>query len=147
MELVELNRIDLKFRRFRKRQSFKALALRGFRQTAERKESFLALDKLTFAAKKGEVVGIVGSNGAGKTTLCRVLSKIYVPDGGEMQVKAEITAMLSLGAGFDESLSGKDNVFLNGMMLGFTRRQMKQLYPAIVEFAGIGDFISEPVGH
>ena len=145
--ILDVTDVGITFKKYRKSESFKSIVHNAFTRDRERSETFRALNGITFSGVTGEVIGVIGSNGAGKTTLCRVLSKIYQPDNGEVAVNTEITAMLSLGAGFDEDLTGKDNVFINGMMLGFTRKQMKSLYPEIAEFADIGVFIDEPVRH
>ena len=106
-----------------------------------------ALNDVSFEVYEGEVLGIVGSNGAGKTTLCRVLAGILKADRGEMTVKGEITALLTFGAGFNERLSGHDNVFLNGMMLGIPKQELRAMYPDIVSFSGLAEFMDQPLKH
>ena len=112
-----------------------------------RRQPFWALRNISFDVAEGEVVGIIGRNGAGKTTLCRVLTGIVRPDEGRASVAGKITALLTLGAGFNGELSGRDNIHLNGLMLGMRKRQLKDLYPDIVEFSGLAAFIEEPVKH
>jgi teichoic acid transport system ATP-binding protein len=145
MKLVQCDDVAVQFRVFQKRESFKNIIHNIITRNPDRNEKFFALNGITFSGVSGQVIGVIGSNGAGKTTLCRVLSRIYLPDRGTVKVRSTITAMLSLGAGFNMSLSGRENIFLNGMMLGFNHKQMKVLYDDIVEFAGIGRFIDEPV--
>ncbi|GAB6091613.1 ABC transporter ATP-binding protein [Spirochaeta dissipatitropha] len=146
MALVQLENVRVSFRKYQKRESFKTIVHNALlRKNREMKERFFALDDISFTGKDQEIIGIIGSNGAGKTTICRVLSGIYLPDSGSVQVMSNITAMLSLGTGFNQNLSGKENIFLNGMMLGISRKEMNSLYDSIVEFSGIGDFIHEPV--
>jgi len=111
------------------------------------KRPFWALKDVTFSTNEGEIVGIIGPNGAGKTTLCQVLSGILRADSGQVSVRGEITALLTLGAGFNIQLSGRDNIYLNGMMLGITKKKLRALYADIVAFAELGKFIDEPVKH
>jgi teichoic acid transport system ATP-binding protein len=114
-----------------------------FRQA--RNSTFWALQDVSFTVNEGDVVGIIGRNGAGKTTLCKVLSGILEPDQGAVRVDGETTALLTFGMGFNNQLTGRDNARLNGMMLGIPRRRLVDLYPAIAEFSGLGDFFDEPV--
>lgn len=104
-----------------------------------------ALREVNFALQQGEILGVIGRNGAGKTTLCRALTGIIKPDAGRLLVSGRITALLTVGAGFNAQLSGKDNILLGGMMLGMRKRQLRELYPQIVEFAELGDAIDRPV--
>ena len=95
--------------------------------------------------RKGEILGIIGRNGAGKSTLCRVLTGIIKPDEGRLNVNGRITALLSVGAGFNAQLPGKDNIFLSGMMLGIRKRILRTQYGNIVEFSELGEAIERPV--
>jgi teichoic acid transport system ATP-binding protein len=119
--------------------AYRALIGRRTRQT------FWALDDVSFTAESGQVLGIVGGNGAGKTTLCRALSGLVKPDRGRLTVDGEVSALLSLGTGFDEQLSGRENIVLNGLMLGMTMKAVEALAPAIIEFSGIERFIDQPL--
>ena len=111
----------------------------------KRKKDFWALKDISFTVNKGEVVGIIGRNGAGKTTLCRALSGILKPDRGEIFVDGKITALLTFGAGFNIQLTGKDNVYLNGMMLGIPKKKLEDVYFDIVQFSGLAKFMDQPV--
>ena len=111
----------------------------------EKREEFWALKGVNFAGYAGDILGIIGFNGTGKTTLCRVISGLLRPDMGEIQVDGKISALLSLGTGFNYTLSGRENVLLNGLMLGFSKRYIKDLMPEIVAFSGLEDFIDEPL--
>jgi teichoic acid transport system ATP-binding protein len=102
---------------------------------------------VSFTLNEGDILGLIGPNGAGKSTLCRVLTHILVPDRGTVEVAGDVTALLQLGGGFNGQLTGRDNVFLNGMMLGMPRRRVQSAYPGIVEFAGLSRFIGEPIKH
>lgn len=109
------------------------------------KGTFWALKDVTFDIKEGEVVGIIGNNGAGKSTLCKVLTKIVKPDSGHLEVKGETTALLNYGTGFNQQLTGADNIFLNGMLLGMSKAKVERGYPEIVLFSGLEKFINKPI--
>jgi len=111
----------------------------------KRKEPFWSLKDINFKVREGDILGIIGPNGAGKTTLCRLLSGILKADSGKFFVDGEITALLTFGTGFNVQLTGTDNVYLNGMMLGIPKKKLKNLYGDIVEFSGLGKFIDQPV--
>lgn len=106
---------------------------------------FWALKDLTFTINEGEVVGIIGHNGAGKSTLCKVMSNILKPDAGEIKIYGKTSSLLGYGTGFNPHLSGKDNIYLNGMLLGIPKRVVDTKYDEIVEFSGIGHAIHKPV--
>lgn len=110
-----------------------------------RYSEYFALDKISFDVKKGETVGLIGTNGAGKSTLLKIVTGVLSPSSGEAVVNGKIAALLELGAGFNMEYTGIENIYLNGTMTGFTREQMKEKIDDIVEFAGIGDFINQPV--
>ncbi len=112
---------------------------------AGNKEAFRALQEISFRVKEGEIVGIIGPNGAGKTTLCKVISGIIKPDNGIITVRGETTALLSLSTGFNIQLTGRDNIYLNGMMLGMSRKKLNNLYNDIVDFSELEKFITRPV--
>lgn len=106
---------------------------------------FWALRDITFSVNKGACIGIIGRNGAGKSTLLQVISGIVSPTSGELSVKGKVAALLELGTGFNPEFTGKENVFLNGAILGLTQQEITNRYEEIVAFADIGDFISQPV--
>jgi len=106
---------------------------------------FWGLKDFGFTGYAGDIVGIIGSNGAGKSTLCKVIAKVLWPDRGEIRVSGKVSALLSLGTGFNPQLSGKENVYLNGLMLGFNRREIDAIYSEIIEFSGLAHFIEEPL--
>lgn len=108
-------------------------------------EEFWALKDVSFEVNKGEVVGIIGHNGAGKSTLLKVISGILKPTDGELEVHGNIVPMLELGSGFDHDLTGRENVFLNGAILGYTEEYLKAKYDEIVEFSELGKFIDVPI--
>lgn len=108
-------------------------------------KEFWALHDVSFSVKKGACVGIIGRNGAGKSTLLQIISKIVAPTSGTLNVQGKVAALLELGTGFNPEFTGKENVFLNGSILGMTQDELSLLYDDIVAFADIGDFIHQPV--
>ena len=108
-------------------------------------EEFHALNNVSFEVKRGEIVGIIGRNGAGKSTLLKVISGIYKPTKGTVVTAGRVAPMLELGSGFDPELSGHDNIFLNGAILGFSEKFLKSKYDEIVEYSELGEFIRMPI--
>ena len=106
---------------------------------------FWALRHVSFSVERGEIVGIIGRNGSGKSTLLRVIAGIYPPDEGKVSVDGEVSTLFSLGTGFNPELSGRDNIYLNGVMMGLTKNKIDEIIDAIIEFAELGDFIEMPV--
>jgi len=101
------------------------------------------LDDVSFEIKKGEFFGIVGRNGSGKSTLLKLLASIYVPDKGLIKVNGSLTPFIELGVGFNPELTGRENIFLNGALLGFSRKEMEVMYDDIVGFAELHDFMDQ----
>lgn len=108
-------------------------------------EEFWALKNIDFQVEKGEVVGIIGHNGAGKSTLLKIISGILKPTEGSVSVQGVVVPMLELGSGFDQDLTGRENIFLNGAILGYSEEFLKQKYDEIVEFSELGKFIEVPL--
>jgi len=106
-------------------------------------ETFRALDDVSFDIRKGEFVGIIGRNGSGKSTLLKILAGIYEPDSGVVSVNGRVSPFLELGIGFNPELSGRDNIFLNGAILGISRRGMEERFGEIVEFSELSRFIDQ----
>ncbi len=107
--------------------------------------SFLALDNINLSVKDGEIFGILGRNGAGKSTLLKVLARVLYPTEGQVWIKGQVYPLLQLGAGFHPELTGIENVYLNGTLLGHSRQEVEEKLPEIIDFAGIGDFINAPL--
>jgi lipopolysaccharide transport system ATP-binding protein len=110
-----------------------------------KKEDFWALKNINFNIKKGEIVGIIGSNGAGKSTLLKILSQITPPSTGEITIDGRVGSLLEVGTGFHPELTGRENIILNGAILGMTKKEVVKKFDEIVEFAGINKFIDTPV--
>jgi lipopolysaccharide transport system ATP-binding protein len=110
-----------------------------------RKETFWALKEVSFDIKKGDVVGIIGRNGAGKSTLLKILSRITEPTEGEIDVYGRIGALLEVGTGFSGELTGRENIFLNGSILGMSKADIRKQFDAIVDFSGVQKFLDTPV--
>lgn len=108
-------------------------------------KSYVALDDISFSLPKGQVLGLIGRNGAGKSTLLQLICGTLQPTVGDLMVNGRIAALLELGAGFNPEFSGRENVFLNGSVLGLSPQEIEARFEAIAEFAGIGDFMEQPV--
>ena len=110
-----------------------------------RYDEFVALDDVSFDVREGEVFGVIGHNGSGKSTLLKCMAGILHPDQGSIAVHRRMSALLELGAGFEPELSGRDNIHLNGAILGMTRREIAERFDEIVDFSGLQEFIDAPV--
>jgi len=109
------------------------------------KEDFWALKNINFTVEKGEAIGIIGSNGAGKSTLLKILSQITPPTEGEIIMRGKVGSLLEVGTGFHPELSGRENIFLNGAILGMTKKEIEKKFDKIVEFSGVERFLDTPV--
>ncbi len=105
----------------------------------------LALNNVSLSVKKGETVGIIGTNGSGKSTILKIITGVLSPSSGEVHVDGHISALLELGAGFNMEYNGIDNIYLNGMMIGFSEEEITRRLDSILEFADIGDYVYQPV--
>jgi len=107
-------------------------------------QDFFAMDNVSFEIKKGETVGILGRNGAGKSTLLKMITGVLTPTVGSVQVNGKIASLLELGAGFNPEMTGLENIYLNGTLMGFSREEMDEKVESIINFADIGEFINQP---
>jgi len=112
-----------------------------------KKDEFWALKDISFKVDKGEAVGIIGLNGAGKSTLLKILSQITPPTEGEAILRGRVGSLLEVGTGFQQELTGRENIYLNGAILGMTRREINRKFSEIVDFSGVGKFLDTPVKH
>lgn len=113
--------------------------------TRLRKDEFWAIEEVSFELKKGEVLGVIGVNGAGKSTLLRLLAGIFPPDKGEVSICGRVGALIAVGAGFHPLMTGRENIYLNGTILGMSCKELDENFNDIVDFAEIGDFLDAPV--
>lgn len=144
---VEFRGVSRRFRLHREaRTSFQDIFI-GLIRPRGRSEEFWALQDISFTVRRGESLGILGRNGAGKSTLLKLVTRVLEPTSGEIIINGQTHAMLELGAGFHPDLSGRDNVFLNGSIYGFSRREMAEKFDQIVHFAELERFIDTPVKH
>ena len=144
--MVKGSDLGIKFRMDKRRRSrvFTLLFDRS-RNRQQPAGEFWALRHVNFTVGRGETVGIIGRNGSGKSTLLRVIAGIYPPDEGEVTVEGEVSTLFGLGSGFNAELSGRDNIYLNGVMIGLTKKHIDGIIDIIMEFAELGDFIDMPV--
>ncbi|MCL6473232.1 MAG: ABC transporter ATP-binding protein, partial [Firmicutes bacterium] len=112
-----------------------------------RNGEFWAVHDVSFELKQGETLALIGPNGSGKSTLLKMLNGIYMPDKGTIRIKGRVGALIEVGAGFHPMLTGKENVYINGSILGMNKKELDKRYDEIVEFADIGEFINMPVKH
>lgn len=143
MNAVEVEGVSKRFRIYKERnQTFKAAAMRGGRASYE---ELWALRDVSLSVPVGKTYGLVGDNGSGKSTLLKCLARILVPDNGSITVRGRIAALLELGSGFHPELTGRQNVFLNGTILGLSRQDLEKRYDGIVDFAGLEHAMDQPV--
>ena len=141
--VVVVDHVSKKYRLYRERNaSIKVALLRGGRAKVD---VFWAIEDVSFQVEEGSTTALIGENGSGKSTMLKCLAKILRPDKGSVKVTGKMSALLELGAGFHPELSGRENVFLNGAILGLKQKELLARFDDIVDFAGIGQFIDEPV--
>lgn len=146
--IIELKNVTKSFRFYEnKTNNIKKLliGLTRFRFKQSRYQTVQVLDNVNFKIYEGEFVGIMGRNGVGKSTLLKIISGIYTPTSGEVIINGKIAPLLELGAGFADELSGYENIFLNGAILGFNRQKMTDYLDSIIEFSELGEKIHMPV--
>ncbi len=142
---IRLQEVSLRYRLAKQRiPSIKEFAIHWMRG-ALTYEDLWALRDISFEIRQGETVGIVGRNGAGKSTLLKVISRVLKPSRGRIEVRGLIAPILELGTGFDHELTGLENIYLNALLLGRTRREIEEKLEEIIDFSGLGDFIRSPI--
>jgi ABC-2 type transport system ATP-binding protein len=140
---VDIESVGKKFRLYKERnQSLKSAVMRG--RISVHKD-FWAVRDVSFTVPAGSTFGLIGSNGSGKSTLLKCLARILVPDEGSIRPEGKVAALLEVGSGFHPELTGRENVFLNGSILGMSQREIKTKFDEIVDFSGVADFIDQPV--
>lgn len=145
MDMVKVENVSIRFRLQTDRiSSIKETVVALLKGKLKYKE-FWALNDVSFSVEKGEVLGIVGHNGAGKSTVLKIISGIMKPTKGKVTLGANVVPMLELGSGFDYELTGRENVFLNGAILGYSKEFLTEKYDEILAFSELGEFIEQPI--
>lgn len=143
--MIKVEHVSMKFRM----ANDKVMSLKEFLVAVLKRrltyEEFQVLDDVSFEVKKGEVVGIIGKNGAGKSTLLKIIAGVMKPTSGKVTANGNIVPMLELGSGFDPELNGRENIFLNGAILGYSQEFLQEKYDEILEFSELGQFIDMPI--
>ena len=140
---VSVDHVSKKFRLYHERnQTLKSAVMRG---RTSKHEEFWALKDVTFDVEAGQTYGIIGSNGSGKSTLLKCLAKIYWPTSGTITYNGKMASLLEVGSGFHFELSGRENIYLNGSILGMSKKEITEKFDSIVEFSGVEKFIDQPV--
>lgn len=143
--IIEVDNVSMEFfTRDEKIDNLKELIIRLLKGKAQRK-AIKVLHDVSFKVKRGESIGLIGHNGAGKSTLLKLIAEIYKPTKGSVKVNGKVAPLLNLGAGFDYESSGKENVYLNGAILGYSRKEIAKKYEEIVEFAELKDYMHIPL--
>lgn len=146
MDIIKADNLGLSFKVKRKKKGYVQDAIAGmFRNRRNKADRFWALRGVSFTVAKGETLGVIGRNGSGKSTLLRVIGGIYPPDEGLIEVKGRVSTLLSTTAGFLPELSGRENIYLDGILMGFKEKEIDELLDKIIDFAELGDFINMPV--
>ena len=146
--MITVENVSMKFNLGIEATTFKETFISIFdkkRRVSKQKNEFWALNDVSFSVKKGEVIGIVGSNGAGKSTLLKVISGVMKPTKGKVTVNGVISPMIELGAGFDPELTARENIYLNGAILGYSKKFIDEKFNEIVDFSELIDFLDVPV--
>lgn len=146
--MIKVDNVSMKFNLGMEAGSFKETFIALFdkkRRINKQKNEFWALKNVSFDVKKGEVIGIIGSNGAGKSTLLKVISGVMKPTKGSVQTHGVISPMIELGAGFDPELTARENIYLNGAILGYSKKFLDEKFDEIVDFSELIDFLDVPI--
>lgn len=142
---IRLEHISQRFRVIHERpDTLRELFAKFLRHTVQYHD-FDAVKDVSFTIQPGEMVGIIGRNGSGKSTLLKIIAGVYRPTKGQVEVRGSVAPLLELGAGMHPELTGRENILLNGLLMGYSKRQMHAKEESIIEFAEIGDFIDAPV--
>ena len=142
---IEVDHVSMKFNLSKEKvDSLKDYVIKSLKREIQYNE-FLALDDVSFKLEKGDKLGILGLNGAGKSTLLKIIAGVFKPSEGTVKKSGKLAPMLELGAGFEKNYTGRENIFLNGALMGYSKEYMESKYDEIVEFSELGDFIDVPI--
>jgi len=142
---ISLDHVSVAYRApYERIGTLKEYVIRWF-QRRVKYQHFLALNDVSLTINKGEVVGIIGHNGAGKSTLLKLVSRVLTPSSGRVIVRGKVAPLLELGAGFHPELTGRENIYMNGSILGLTRKEIDEKVPGIIEFSELHEFIDAPI--
>src|SRR5271157_146910 len=143
--VIRLDNVTQRFRVIQERpDTLRELFSKFFRHQSSYHD-FEALKNVSFQVSKGQMLGLIGRNGSGKSTLLKIVAGVYRPTAGNVEVKGSLAPLIELGAGFHHELTGRENILLNGLLMGYSKREMQEREQRIIEFAEIGDFIDAPV--
>ena len=138
---IEVRDLVISYRNLKKTSLKQSL----FRLRRQKADNFVAVRGISFSVKEGEILGIIGKNGSGKSTTLNALAGIFSPDSGEIDLKGHSISLLSIGVGFQKEMTGRENIMLSGMLLGFSKEEVKAKEQKIIKFAELGEFIDMPV--
>lgn len=147
--IIEVNQLSKKYKIGKKQDYYTLRDVIGnpLKSLKEKKEEFWALKNVSFTVNKGEVLGVIGPNGAGKSTLLKILSRITPPTEGEVIMRGRVASLLEVGTGFHQELTGRENIYLNGSILGMSKKEIDRKFDQIVKFAEMGKFLDTPIKH
>ena len=144
--VIRVENVSRMFRMIQERpDTLRELFSKAFRKKTKNYHDFAALNNVSLTVNQGEMVGILGRNGSGKSTLLKIIAGVYRPSSGTVSVQGTIAPLLELGAGMHFELTGRENIILNGLMMGYSKRDMREREASIIDFADIGEFIDAPV--
>lgn len=150
--IIRINRVSKKFCRSLRRSLFYGVLDMGTELIGKdrshsnlRKDEFWAVRDVSFKVEPGETIGLIGHNGAGKTSLLRMLGGLIIPDRGEIKINGRVQALIALGAGFNPVLTGRENIYINASLMGFSKKEINQRFDEIVSFSGLSEFLDMPV--
>lgn len=141
--IIDINNIVKSYKLYNKPADRFKEAIHPFKKSYHK--DFVALNGISLSVEQGDAIGILGRNGSGKSTLLKIITGVLTPTSGTIDIKGKISAILELGAGFNPEYTGRENIYLNGLMMGYSREKMEGKIDSVIEFADIGDFINQPV--
>ncbi|GAH79719.1 unnamed protein product, partial [marine sediment metagenome] len=145
LKVINLDKVEVRYRIPSERiSSFKEYSIRWIQRKVSHRD-FWALQDVNLSVNRGETLGLIGHNGAGKSTLLKLIARVFRPTAGRVVVSGKVAPLLEFGAGFHPELTGRENIYLNGALMGFSRQEMEEKFEGIVDFAELWDFIDVPL--